>query len=192
MNATLRDLLQQAIDKRMADGQDATMRGLQLAVETEESARPRGLALNRTTASQILKRTYKREPTPGTIRAIGWLAGVGDDVAFAAAGRHAPGVPFTTDLPPGVDDLSPKERTAVVELLRVLVAQRQEINRYVDSADGDSAATSGASGQAHETQEARLHQAKGRWDKLGRFGGDLTSENVAKDGTDEADKRSQL
>jgi hypothetical protein len=161
---TLRDLLQQAIDKRRQDELDASMRALQEAVEAEESERPRGLALNRTTASQILKRTYKREPTPGTIRAIAWLAGVGEDVAFTAAGRRTPGVPFVLDLPPGVDDLSPKERTAVVEVLRVIVAQRQEINRYVDQTQGHrSPASAGTPTEARSAQEDALYEAQRDW-----------------------------
>ncbi|AMS03281.1 immunity repressor [Gordonia phage Lucky10] len=134
MNATsLRDLLQQAVDRRNADGREVSFRGLQEEVEAEESARPRGLSLNRTTASQILRGSYKGDPSDGTIRAIGWLAGVSDEDAFAAAGRRSPGLPFAEELPPGVDDLSPKERRAAIEMLRTLVAQRREINRYVDS-----------------------------------------------------------
>ncbi|QYW00770.1 immunity repressor [Gordonia phage Sahara] len=137
MNATsLRDLLQQAVDRRNAQGQDASFRALQEAVEAEENSHPRGLSLNRTTASQIVRGSYKGEPSDGTIRAIGWLAGVDDEDAFAAAGRRSPGLPFAEELPPGVDDLSPKERRAAIEMLRTLVAQRREINRYVDSSSG--------------------------------------------------------
>ncbi|QOI66876.1 immunity repressor [Gordonia phage Bosnia] len=137
MNAiSLRDLLQQAVDRRNAQGQDASFRALQEAVEAEENSHPRGLSLNRTTASQIVRGSYKGEPSDGTIRAIGWLAGVDDEDAFAAAGRRSPGLPFAEELPPGVDDLSPKERRAAIEMLRTLVAQRREINRYVDSSSG--------------------------------------------------------
>lgn len=105
-------------------------------MEAEENSHPRGLSLNRTTASQIVRGSYKGEPSDGTIRAIGWLAGVDDEDAFAAAGRRSPGLPFAEELPPGVDDLSPKERRAAIEMLRTLVAQRREINRYVDSSSG--------------------------------------------------------
>lgn len=137
MNAnSLRDLLQQAVDRRNAQGHDASFRALQEAVEAEENSRPRGLSLNRTTASQIVRGSYKGEPSDGTIRAIGWLAGVDDEDAFAAAGRRSPGLPFAEELPPGVNDLSPKERRAAIEMLRTLVAQRREINRHVDSSSG--------------------------------------------------------
>lgn len=155
MNATsLRDLLQQAVDRRNAEGRDASFRALQEAVEAEESARPRGLSLNRTTASQILRGTYKGEPSDGTIRAIGWLAGVGDEDAFAAAGRRSPGLPFAEELPPGVDDLSPKERRAAIEMLRTLVAQRREINRYVDSSTGTQEPRAPRKAAAHKKNGA--------------------------------------
>lgn len=154
MNATsLRDLLQQAVDRRNAQGQDASFRALQEAVEAEENSHPRGLSLNRTTASQIVRGSYKGEPSDGTIRAIGWLAGVGDEDAFAAAGRRSPGLPFAEELPPGVDDLSPKERRAAIEMLRTLVAQRREINRYVASSSGPE--ESSASGEGAPTQKTR-------------------------------------
>ena len=132
MNAfSIRDLLQRVIDQREADSLPAGYRTLQEMVEAEEMREPRGLTLNRTTASQIVKGTYKGEPSIGTIRAIGWLAGVDDETAFAAAGRRPPGPPFADDLPPGVDDLTDNERRAVIEILRALVAQRREINSYV-------------------------------------------------------------
>lgn len=154
MNATtLRDLLKQAVDRRLDQGLNAGYRTLQELVEAEERHRPRGLQLNRTTASQILNGTYKGEASDGTIRAIGWLAGVSDEVAFAAADRRAPGPPFAMELPPGVDDLSPKERRAAIEILRALIAQRQEINRYEHSDARDTAAAAGASSEAPEGQE---------------------------------------
>lgn len=155
MNApTLRDLLKQAVDRRQDQGLNAGYRTLQELVDAEERHRPRGLQLNRTTAQQILKGTYKGVATDGTIRAIGWLAGVSDEVAFAAADRRAPGPPFAMELPPGVDDLSPKERRAAIEILRALIAQRQEINRYEDSDARDSTASTGTPGEAPQDQEA--------------------------------------
>lgn len=130
---SLGDLLRHAIAERVDAGLESSYRTLQEVVEAEETRRPRGLSLNRTTASQIVRGTYKGEPTPGTVRAIGWLAGVTDAEAFDAAGRPSPGVPFAEELPPGVDDLSPKERRAAIEILRALIAQRHEINRLTIS-----------------------------------------------------------
>lgn len=100
----------------------------QLAIQ----AKAAGFKIVGTTLNAIENGTYKSVPSDETIRAIAWLAGVSDRVAFTAAGRRLPGPPFADELPPGVDDLSPKEREAAIALLRVLVAQRQEIGRYED------------------------------------------------------------
>lgn len=135
---TLQVLLRQGIDRLAATGVAVDYRTIEAVVRREESVEQRGLVLNRTTISQILKGTYKKEPTDGTIRAIGWLAGVSDEAAFAAAGRRAPGPPFAAELPAGIDDLSPGERVAALALLRTLVGQRREINRYADRLAGQA------------------------------------------------------
>lgn len=106
-----------------------------------------------TTLNAIEKGTYHSIPSAETIRAIGWLAGVNDEVSFAAAGRPVPGPPFADELPPGVDDLSPKERRAAIGILRALVAQRQEINSYVDSlSDPEEPGASGEAGPPKKTR----------------------------------------
>ncbi|AER47697.1 hypothetical protein DORI_48 [Mycobacterium phage Dori] len=150
---TLRDLLQQAMDKRAQAALPIDYRAVEQAVKDEEKARPRGLALNRTTISQILKGTYKKVPEDGTIRAIGWLAGVPDEVAFTAAGHRPQGPPFATELPQGINDLSPTERRAALEMLRVLVAQRQVINRYEAILASHQTAPPGTSDEAPQDQE---------------------------------------
>lgn len=94
----------------------------------ERIARDSGYQIVHTTINAIRKGTYKSKPSDDTIRAIAWLAGVSDKIAFTAAGRRNPGPPFAEELPPGVDDLSPRERKAAIEILRTLVAQRQQIN----------------------------------------------------------------
>ena len=134
---TLRSLLQQAIDSRGANNLPVDYRALENAVKDEEKARPRGLSLNRTTISQIVKGTYKGEASDGTIRAIGWLAGVSDEVSFKAAGHQPQAIPFAAELPQGVDDLTAPERRAALDMLRVFVANRQEINR-LKKADDES------------------------------------------------------
>lgn len=91
-------------------------------------AKAAGYKIVGTTLNAIESGSYKSTPSDDTIRAIAWLAGVGEETAFMAAGRRVPGPPFAAELPPGVDDLSPKEREAVIGLLRVLVAQRQELD----------------------------------------------------------------
>lgn len=92
--------------------------------------------ITHTTLNNIRAGTYKSEPTDETVRAIAWLAGVEDDVAYAAAGLRTPGKPFADELPPGTDHLSPKARKAVIELLRVLIAQEEVRGRAPGSERG--------------------------------------------------------
>ena len=111
----------QALLRKAASDRDLSGRAL------ADLANSNGWKLTHGTINAIRNGSYKSDPSEDTIRAIAWLAGVSERVAFAAAGRRQPGPPFADELPPGVDDLSPKERKAAIEMLRVLVAQRQEI-----------------------------------------------------------------
>ncbi|BBY27229.1 hypothetical protein [Mycolicibacterium sediminis] len=124
--ATLADLLRKAIDDRTG----APLRDIQALVEAEEAARPRGMSLNRSTASQILRGAYRGTPSPATVRAIGWLAGVTDEVAFAAAGQPTPGRPLADELPAATDTLNDRERAVVIDVVRALLAQRQSIDGW--------------------------------------------------------------
>ncbi len=134
--ATLADLLRQAIDDRTG----APLRDIQALVEAEEAARPRGMSLNRSTASQILRGAYRGTPSPATVRAIGWLAGVTEEEAFAAAGQPAPGRPLADELPAAADTLNDRERAVVIDVVRALLAQRQNTDAW-------KAATAEALGQ---------------------------------------------
>ena len=130
---TLRDLLVEA----SGHGELST-RQLEMKVD---AAREKGYLksrLNRVTIANIMNGSYKSRPTDDTIRAIAYLAGVDDTVAFTAAGRRSPGRPFADDLPDGVDDLTPKEREAAVYILRTLVNQRRELNRLEDQSEHES------------------------------------------------------
>lgn len=84
-------------------------------------AQKQGFRVTHTTLNQVRSGTYKSVPSDETIRAIAWLAGVSDEVAFTAAGQPVPGPPFAEELPPGVDNLSLKARKAALDMLRVLV-----------------------------------------------------------------------
>lgn len=106
----LRDLVEAAILRHGTSGR-------QLAFLAQKE----GFTLATTTVNAIRQGTYKSAPTDETIRAIAWLAGVSDEVAFTAAGHPVPGPPFAEELPPGVDNLSQKSRKAAVDMLRVLV-----------------------------------------------------------------------
>lgn len=70
--------------------------------------------------------TYKSVPKDETTRAIAWLAGVSDEVAFMAAGQPIPGPSFAEELPPDVGNLPAKARTAAIDMLRVLVDMNNE------------------------------------------------------------------
>lgn len=131
---SLRDLVEHAAEKR-----DLTGRGL------AELAQKQGYDLTHTTVNKIRAQTYKSQPSDDTLRAIAWLAGVDEKLAFAAADRRVPLTPFADDLPPGVDYLEPKEREAVSELLRILVAQRREIDALRGKLDPLPAQKSGLS-----------------------------------------------
>ncbi|NVC23363.1 hypothetical protein E7Z53_07890 [Kocuria salina] len=88
-------------------------------------AQKHGFAITSTTINHLKAGTYKSRPSDMTIRALGWLAGVSEEAAFTAAGRPAPGPPLADELPDGVNNLSPKARQAVIDLLRVLVAAEE-------------------------------------------------------------------
>lgn len=139
MNAprTLRELLEEA-----SGYGELSTRQLETKVRTAVEKGQLNAKLNRATIAQILNGSYRKRPTDDTIRAIAYLAGVTDEVAFTAAGRRTPGRPFSEDLPDGVDDLTPKEREAAVYMLRVLVQQRRELNHNEDQdtthAQGDT------------------------------------------------------
>lgn len=107
---TLRDLVELAAGRHNASSR-------QLGFMSQKQ----GFGVVGTTLNHIRRGTYVSMPRDETIRAIAWLAGVEEEVAFAAAGQPAPGVPFADDLPPGVDHLSPKSRRIAVDMLRLLV-----------------------------------------------------------------------
>jgi hypothetical protein len=117
---SLRDLVEAAITRHDTSGR-------QLAFLAQRE----GFTLATTTVNAIRQGTYKSAPSKETIKAIAWLAGVSDEVAFTAAGQPVPGPPFAEELPPGVDNLPPKARKAAIDMLRVLV----DLNKDADEAE---------------------------------------------------------
>ena len=91
------------------------------ARQVADKARKAGHRLSYTTLSRMASGSYHSEPTPDTVRTLAWLAGVSESVAFHAAGLPVPGPPLADELPPGSDNLSPKSRAAVIQMLRVLI-----------------------------------------------------------------------
>ncbi|MCH6472179.1 hypothetical protein [Sinomonas terrae] len=147
---SLRDLVEAAAAKRDASG-------LRLA----EIAEAEGFKITVTTINAIRQGTYKSKPRPSTIRAIAWLAGVTEDVAFTAAGQPVPGPPFADELPPGVDNLPPKARRAAIEMLRALV----DLNRRaLESLSGGSL----SGGDLSETGDDALPPS---WQGLAAYSG---------------------
>lgn len=107
---SLKELVELAIQRHDASG-----------LALSQMAQGAGYTVTYTTINQIRQGTYKSIPREPTLRALAWLAGVDDSVAFTAAGQPAPGPPFAEELPPGVDNLSPKSRKIMIDLARVLV-----------------------------------------------------------------------
>jgi len=107
---TLKGLIEMAIERHQTSVR-------QLAFKAQEA----GFKIVYTTINQIRNGIYKSQPSEVTLKAIAYLAGVDESVAFAAAGQPVPGPPLADELPPGADNLSPKSRKAVVEMVRVLV-----------------------------------------------------------------------
>lgn len=114
---TLKGLIEMAIERHETSAR-------QLAFKAQEA----GFKIVYTTINQIRNGIYKSKPSEVTLKAIAYLAGVEESVAFAAAGQPVPGPPLADELPPGADNLSPKSRKAVVEMVRVLVDLESSTN----------------------------------------------------------------
>ncbi|WGH80623.1 hypothetical protein QDX25_07345 [Auritidibacter ignavus] len=94
-------------------------------VQLSRIAQKQGFKITYTTINHIAAGTYKYNPSDETIRALAGLAGVSDEVAFRAAGKTPPGPPLADELPPGSDNLSPRSRAAVIDMLRTLIDLEQ-------------------------------------------------------------------
>ena len=80
-----------------------------------------GFKVNNTTMTRLRRGTYSSKPTRPLLTALAWLAGTTYEVAREAAGISSDQPPFAQQLPVDVDLLTPKERAAVIELLRLLI-----------------------------------------------------------------------
>jgi hypothetical protein len=134
----LRELLDQALVQRDVRS------GRRLA----EIAHDAGYPVSHATINQIRSGSYASRPSDDTVRAIAWLAGVAEEVAFTAAELPVPGPPFADELPPGVDTLSPRKRKAVLDLLRVLIEDEER-----DGDDRDAAPIKRAAGSAAVSEQ---------------------------------------
>lgn len=107
---TLRELAQAVVSTQQ-------MSSRQIAMKAQRADRK----LTATTLNHMLAGTYKFQPTADTLRTLAWLAGVSEEVAFTAAGQPVPGPPLADELPDGADNLSPKSRRVIIDMLRVLI-----------------------------------------------------------------------
>lgn len=107
---TLKDLVLLAIKRHDTSGRQLAMR-----------AQAHGFDITVTTINHLRAGTYKYKPSAETLRAIAWLAGVDDSVAFEAASQRIPGPPFAKELPENVDHLSPRSRRIILDLTRALI-----------------------------------------------------------------------
>lgn len=89
-------------------------------------AHENGHRITASTLNLIRTRRYKSTPRPETLRTLAWLAEVPVETVFAAADYKTPSSPLADELPPGSDDLSPRARKAVIELIRVLIASERD------------------------------------------------------------------
>lgn len=125
---TLRDLVNQALDRHNATS------GSELA----RLAKNNGYSIVHTTINHLRAGTYRSRPGRETLRAIAWLAGVPERVAYTAAGQPIPGKPFAEELPPNADLMSPEERDLVIRTIRMI------LKRYEDDSDPPPSVSAGA------------------------------------------------
>ncbi|MEX5308933.1 hypothetical protein [Kocuria sp. CPCC 205297] len=144
---SLQDLAQMAAERHQLSGR-------QLALKAQGAGYP----LTHTVVNQILAGRYTSQLRSDRLRGLAWLAGVSERTAFAAAGLPAPGQPLADELPDGVDNLSPRARKAVLELIRVLVeAERSDHHEY-DTEDHEQEPRAEAGG-AQPTQPSPMNHA---------------------------------
>jgi hypothetical protein len=89
--------------------------------ELARKATDAGFTIASTTINHILAGTYRSRPGKATLDAFAWLAGVAPAVAYAAAGEIVSNRPFADELPPEADKLTPKQRAAVITVIRALL-----------------------------------------------------------------------
>ncbi len=128
--------------------------GRQLALKAQGAGYP----LTHTVVNQILAGRYTSQLRSDRLRGLAWLAGVSERTAFAAAGLPAPGQPLADELPDGVDNLSPRARKAVLELIRVLVEAERSDHHEHDTEDQEQEPRTEARG-AESTQPSPITRA---------------------------------
>ena len=121
--SSLRDLVELALVRNQ----------VRFLSDLERIAARAGYKIVATTLSEMRRGSYRSQPTRQTLEALAYLAGVTYEVARDVAGRAtgvAPGAPsFVKEVPPKADILSPAEREALLHLIRVMINNRERIQR---------------------------------------------------------------
>ena len=112
LSTSLADLLDAAMVKHKV----SSGRGL------GEVAGRLGLSITYSQINHIRAGTYRSEPRKEALDAIAALAGVSLDLAYEASGRIRLR-PFSEDLPDGVDSLTPRQRNAVLTVIRAFLEE---------------------------------------------------------------------
>lgn len=113
---TLRDLLEQAkVDRAVRSGRALA-----------DLAEKHGQKIDRTQVNAILGGTYKSRPQRPLLEAIAWLSNAELEDVYAAAELPMPGPSFADELPPDVDYLGPRERHAVITVIRAFLGAAEQ------------------------------------------------------------------
>jgi hypothetical protein len=89
--------------------------------DLERIAKRAGFPLVSTTINQMKAGTYHSRPERPTLEALAFISGLPMRVIQEVAGVPVTETPFVDQLPADVDRLTPRERDAVIVLLRVLL-----------------------------------------------------------------------
>ncbi|WP_157181573.1 hypothetical protein [Actinopolymorpha alba] len=107
---TLTDLLRLASQRHDASGR-----------RLGDIAASNGWDITHTTINHILAGRYRSRPGPRTLEAIANLANVSLERVYAAADVPLPARRLADELPREADLLTPRQRTAVIEVIRAMV-----------------------------------------------------------------------
>lgn len=157
------------------------------ARQVAQRAEKRGYRLTHTTINQMRAGTYKSVPKEETLRALADLAGVSVETAFHAAGLPVPGPPLADELPPGSDNLSPKSRAAVIQMLRVLIDlesnhdEHDHPDQHQDRERGTAERGGARGGDAGAGQKTAVAGAPADFDLAAHPDFDLTRDRQARE-----------
>lgn len=108
-----------------------TRTGVTSSRRLEDYAHRHDQEISHGTINLIRKGSYPSRPKDSTLKALAFLSGVPiNEVRRAAELPPRPAISFADQLPPDVDDLPPRARTALLELARVMLDMQR---RHGDS-----------------------------------------------------------